>query len=80
MVSQIVSGAFEQGADCIVTTCAMCQMNAEMREMSMTNKLPIFHLNQILALYLGETGEAHADWWKFHLVDPVPLLKERNLW
>jgi heterodisulfide reductase subunit B len=80
MVSQIVSGAVEQGADCLVTTCAMCHMNVEMREMPMTNKLPIFHLNEILALYLGENGRDHEDWWKFHLVSPVPLLKERGLW
>jgi heterodisulfide reductase subunit B len=80
MVSQIVSGAVEQGADCLVTTCAMCQMNVEMREMSMTNKLPILHLNQLLALHLGENGRDHEDWWKFHLVSPVPLLKERGLW
>jgi hypothetical protein len=55
-------------------------MNVEMREMPMTNKLPIFHLNEILALYLGENGRDHEDWWKFHLVSPVPLLKERGLW
>ncbi|MGL4208037.1 MAG: heterodisulfide reductase-related iron-sulfur binding cluster, partial [Candidatus Adiutrix sp.] len=44
MVSQIVSGAVEQGADCIVTSCAMCQMNVEMRSLGMTTKLPIIHL------------------------------------
>jgi len=80
MVSQIVSGAVEQGADCIVTNCAMCQMNMEMREMPMTNKLPVFHLNELLALHLGENGKDHEDWWKFHLVSPVHLLKERGLW
>ena len=80
MVSQIVSGAVEQGADCIVTNCAMCHMNMEMREMPMTNKLPVFHLNELLALHLGENGKDHEDWWKFHLVSPVPLLKERGLW
>ena len=80
MVSQIVSGAVEQGADCIVTNCAMCHMNMEMREMPMTNKLPVFHLNELLALHVGENGKDHEDWWKFHLVSPVPLLKERGLW
>ncbi|MDR3038664.1 MAG: hypothetical protein LBV21_05185 [Candidatus Adiutrix sp.] len=80
MVSQIISGAAEQGADCLITTCAMCHMNVEMREMPMTNKLPIFHLNELLALYVGEKGRDHADWWKFHLVDPTPLLQQRGLW
>ncbi|KXS56429.1 MAG: hypothetical protein AMR96_02745 [Candidatus Adiutrix intracellularis] len=80
MVSQIVSGAAENGADCIITTCAMCHMNVEMREMPMTNKLPIFHLNELLALYFGERGQDHVDWWKYHLIDPTSLLKQRSLW
>ncbi|MDR1166197.1 MAG: hypothetical protein LBO66_10125 [Deltaproteobacteria bacterium] len=82
LASQIVTGAFESGADAIVTTCAMCQMNLEMRVVSakLANKLPIFHLNQLLAIYLGENASEHKDWWKFHLVDPVPVLKKTGLW
>ncbi|MDR2422101.1 MAG: hypothetical protein LBE01_01840 [Deltaproteobacteria bacterium] len=81
-VTQIVGGASQAGAECLVTTCAMCQMNVEMRIKSsnMANPLPIFHLNQLMALYLGEKASAHNDWWKFHLVDPVPLLKKVGLW
>ena len=80
MVSQIVTGAREEGADCIVTSCAMCQMNVEMRELPMTNHLPVLHLNQLLALFLGEKGKDHEKWWKLHLVSPVPLLKKVGLW
>lgn len=80
MVSQIITGAREQDADCIVTSCAMCQMNIEMRELPMTNHLPILHLNQLLALYLGEKASAHEKWWKLHLVDPTPMLKKYELW
>jgi len=80
MVSQIITGAREQDADCIVTSCAMCQMNIEMRELPMTNHLPILHLNQLLALYLGEKASAHEKWWKLHLVDPAPILKKYELW
>lgn len=80
MVSQIVTGAREQGADCIVTSCAMCQMNVEMRELPMSNHLPILHLNQLLALYLGEKASDHEPWWKLHMVDPIPMLKKYELW
>jgi heterodisulfide reductase subunit B len=82
MTSQIVSGAAESGAEAIVTTCAMCQMNLEMRSVSakLMNKLPIFHLNQLMALYLGEKASEHDDWWKFHLIDPRPVLKKAGLW
>jgi heterodisulfide reductase subunit B len=60
----------------------MCQMNLEMRAVSarMNNKLPIFHLNQLMAIYLGEKASSHLDWWKFHLIDPTPILKKTELW
>jgi heterodisulfide reductase subunit B len=82
LVTQIVTGAFDSGADAIVTACAMCQMNLEMRIVSskLKTKLPVFHLNQLLALYLGEKASEHNDWWKYHLVDPVPVLKKTGIW
>jgi heterodisulfide reductase subunit B len=82
LITQIVGGAYEAGADCLVTSCAMCQMNLEMRIVSarMSNKLPVLHLNQIMALYLGEKAADHADWWKFHLIDPSPLFQKVGLW
>lgn len=80
MTSQIVSGAVEQDADVIVTSCAMCQMNVEMRETPMTNQLPIMHLNQLVALFMGEHAKDHPAWWKQHLVDPTPVLQKRGLW
>ncbi|MDR2199590.1 MAG: hypothetical protein LBR53_09090 [Deltaproteobacteria bacterium] len=82
LVTQIVAGAVDSGAEAIVTTCAMCQMNLEMRSVSakLLNKLPIFHLNQLMAIYLGEKPSAHNDWWKFHLIDPKPVLEKAGLW
>ena len=80
MISQIVSGAVDQDADVLVTSCAMCQMNIEMREMAMTNKMPILHLNQLAALFMGEKAKDHPEWWKLHLINPTDILKKRNLW
>jgi heterodisulfide reductase subunit B len=80
MVSQIVSGAVTQGAECIVTSCAMCQMNVEMRSLNMDSRLPIIHLNQLLALFMGEKAKDHPEWWKLHLIDPTELLKKHDLW
>jgi heterodisulfide reductase subunit B len=82
LVTQIVTGAYDSGADAIVTTCAMCQMNLEMRSVSakLFNKLPIFHLNQLMAIYLGEKPSEHKDWWSYHLIDPKPVLEKAKLW
>ncbi|MDR1657422.1 MAG: hypothetical protein LBT47_07695 [Deltaproteobacteria bacterium] len=82
LATLIITSAYETGADVMVTTCAMCQMNLEMRAVSarMNNPVPVLHLNQLMALYLGEKASEHEDWWKYHLVDPKPILKKKGLW
>jgi heterodisulfide reductase subunit B len=82
LATQIIGGAHEAGADALVTSCAMCQMNLEMRAISarMSTPLPIFHLTQLMALYLGEKASDHQDWWKYHLIDPKPLFQKIGLW
>lgn len=80
MANQIVGGAVDMGADCLATPCAMCQMNLDMRSLDREQKLPVFHLTQLLALYMGISAAAYPQWWGLHLIDPTPLLKARELW
>jgi heterodisulfide reductase subunit B len=76
LVNRIIEGARKAGAECIITACAMCQLNLEIR-CSLDTKVPILHLSEILALALG--AENHRGWFKRHLVDPRPVLKSRGL-
>ena len=76
LVNKIIEGANKAGADCIITACAMCQLNLEIR-CSLDSKIPVLHLSEILALALG--AERHGGWFKRHLVDPRPVLKSRGL-
>jgi heterodisulfide reductase subunit B len=76
LVNDIIGSAVTEGADCLVTSCAMCQLNLEVR-CTAAKKLPIFHFSEILALALG--AEDYEGWFTRHLVDPRPLLKERGL-
>ncbi len=76
LVDQIVDGASAAGADCIVTACAMCHLNLEVR-CTRKQPLPTFHFSEILALALGAT--AHNHWFTRHLVDPRPMLKAKGL-
>ncbi|MFZ5453995.1 MAG: heterodisulfide reductase-related iron-sulfur binding cluster [Thermodesulfobacteriota bacterium] len=76
LVNDIISSAVVAGADCLVTTCAMCQLNLELR-CTAAKKLPIFHFSEILALALG--AKDCEGWFARHLVDPQPLLKDRGL-
>lgn len=76
MVQKIVANAKYSHADCIVTACAMCHMNLEVRS-DPRSTLPIFHFSEILSLAFG-----HADtdaYFERHLVDPRPMLKQCHL-
>jgi heterodisulfide reductase subunit B len=76
VVNGIIDSAVASGAQCLVTACAMCQLNLEIRGNSQT-RLPIFHFSEILALALGAAD--YEGWFIRHLVDPRPLLQELAL-
>jgi heterodisulfide reductase subunit B len=73
LVQEIIGSAAAAKADCLVTACAMCQLNLEMRN---TNKarIPILHFSEILALALG--AEDYEAWFVRHLVDPRPVIQK----
>jgi heterodisulfide reductase subunit B len=76
MVRQIVGDAIRNNADCIVTACAMCHLNLELRS-DPDNALPIFHFSEILALAMGDPN-ANA-YFERHLIDPRPMLTRCHL-
>ncbi len=76
MVQEIVANAKHCGADCIVTACAMCHMNLEIRSQS-GNALPIFHFSELLSLAF-ENGNTDS-YFDRHLIDPRPVLKNCHL-
>lgn len=74
MVNEIILGAKMAAADCIVTACAMCHMNLEVR-CTLKEKVPILHFSEIISLALGIGKSEYKGWFSRHLVDPKPLLK-----
>jgi heterodisulfide reductase subunit B len=75
MVNRIVQGAMDAGAECIITACAMCYMNLEVR-CTLRQAIPILHFSEVLSLALGTTN--HKNWFSRHLIDPRPLLKSKG--
>ncbi len=76
MVQEIVANAKHVQADCIITACAMCHMNLELRS-NPKAALPIFHFSEILALALEhDSADTYFD---RHLIDPRPMLKQCQL-
>ncbi len=74
MVADIMENAISAGAECIVTACAMCQLNLEIRSPS-DRRVPIFSIVELLAYGLG--SEDWPGWFKKHLIDPMPLFEKR---
>lgn len=78
MVNQIVQGAVDAKAHAIVTACAMCHMNLEVR-CSLKEKVPILHFSELLSLAFGLGKNQYRRWFSRHLVNPRPLLKAIDL-
>lgn len=63
MSSQIVENADENGADCVVTPCPLCQMQLDIYQeryqdaMNSRVRKPIIHLSQLVGLALGLNNE-----------------------
>jgi len=73
LVSNLADHAREAGAQTIVTSCPLCQLNLEMRQRE-DPKMPIFYFTELIGLAFNLT-EA-SGWWKKHLINPLPLLDE----
>jgi heterodisulfide reductase subunit B2 len=75
-VNHIMASAVAAEAECLVTVCAMCQLNLEIR-CTLEKRLPVFHFSEVLALALG--AQDYRNWFVRHLVDPRPLLTTRGI-
>jgi heterodisulfide reductase subunit B len=76
MVRGIIADALRASAECLVTACAMCHLNLEVRSGGRA-VLPIFHFSEILALAFGQGGT--DAFFERHLIDPRPLLRQKKL-
>jgi len=76
MVEDIMDNAIRAGAQCVVTACAMCQLNLELRSPE-KKRLPVFSIVELLAYGLG--SQEWPGWFKKHLIDPMPLFRRRVL-
>jgi heterodisulfide reductase subunit B len=76
LVSKLADRAREAGADALATACPLCQVNLEMRQ-KLEPKMPAFYITELAGLAFGlpDTDK----WWRKHLIDPRPVLKQAGL-
>jgi heterodisulfide reductase subunit B len=83
LMSRIFRDATARGANCLVTTCPLCQMNVDSYQDEVGSKygiekrLPVYFITELIGLSLGIDPVAmQVD---RHFVDAMGLLKELNL-
>jgi heterodisulfide reductase subunit B len=76
LVNRLAARAREAGAEAMVTSCPLCQVNLEMRQ-SDEPKMPSLYITELLGLALGlpQVGK----WLSKHLIDPRPLIQSVGL-
>jgi heterodisulfide reductase subunit B len=75
LVNRLAEHAREAGADAIVTSCPLCQVNLEMRQDA--QKMPVLYFTELIGLAFG-LDEA-GSWWSKHLINPRPLLSKLGI-
>jgi heterodisulfide reductase subunit B len=84
LMSRIIKDALARGANCLVTTCPMCQMNIDAYQDQVSERygiqqrLPVFFITELLGLAMGFTSEEMQI--DEHFVDSLELLKELKLY
>lgn len=83
LTGDILASAKRAGADCLVVACPLCHGNLDIRQKEIEEatgeeyRLPVFYITQLLALACGvDPGKLG---FGSMMVNPAPLLKEKNL-
>ena len=83
LCADILSAAADQGADCVVVACPLCQANLDLRQAQirkaygLRGDLPILYFTQLVGLALGLGPKALG--LNKLIVSPLRLLESRAL-
>lgn len=83
LTRRLVREAVRRGADALVVACQLCQSNLDLRQDEISQAegqsyaLPIVYFTQLMGLAFGMSAAELG--LKHHLVNPLPMLKEKRL-
>lgn len=74
----ISAAGVEADADCMMTSCGLCQVNLDLKQTG-TNarKLPVLYFSELMGLAMDL--QDRDEWWDMHIVGVRPLLKAKGL-
>ncbi|MDY6822845.1 MAG: CoB--CoM heterodisulfide reductase iron-sulfur subunit B family protein [Thermodesulfobacteriota bacterium] len=80
LMSKIMTDAIARGANCIITTCPMCQLNLDAyqeafcKQYNIEERLPVFFITEVLGMAMGlDFHDLQID---RHFIDGTDLFKE----
>ena len=70
LINRLIKYAKEAGANCIITSCGLCQANIDTKQ-SLDEPLPVLYFTELIgeAFQVGDRN----NWWKKHIIDPSKL-------
>ena len=83
LVTRLYDRALAAGAECLVVSCQMCQANVDLPQQRISQQtgkdyyLPVLYFTELIGLALGHPEV--KSWLAMHLVDPMPLLRDKGL-
>ncbi|KKM09181.1 disulfide reductase [Clostridiales bacterium PH28_bin88] len=77
LTGRIVEAAHRAGAEALVTACPLCYTNLDTRQGEVSRTMPVFFITELIGVALGLA--ASQQWWKKHIIDPLPLLRNLDL-
>jgi len=78
IADKLTGGAMEAEADCIMTSCGLCQINLDTHQSGKNGaKIPVLYFTELMGIAMDLRGR--DEWWSKHVVNPRPVLGSRNL-
>lgn len=78
LADRICGSALEAGADCVMTSCGLCQINLDMKQTGKNGqKIPVLYFTELMGIAFDIQGR--AAWWRKHVVPARPMLAARGL-
>ena len=78
LTRRIYREAVRSGADAIVVSCPLCQMNLDVIQRNSREKIvPVFYFTELIRMAFE--GYGMPSWFKMHIADPIPLLSKKGL-
>ena len=78
LTRRIYREAVRSGADAIVVSCPLCQMNLDVIQLNSREKIvPVFYFTELIRMAFE--GYGMPSWFTMHIADPIPLLSKKGL-